>query len=237
MHDRYVWFDTTHVLNFVTLSLISSHARRLCKDGVYSHSKAANVIHKVVSALAYLHSKGIAHRDIKLANMVYENKSADANVKLIDFGLSRKFGTQEQFELMNTFVGTPSYMAPEVADCTIEYNAACDMWSVGVAAYLLVCGRYPHAENKSPFHRREQINKYKVQIKFPSHMHPAAKDWIKKLLVKDPASRMSASEALKHQWLKLGDQSSPSAVPKGVVDSLVHFAKQSAFKRVRVPSS
>ena len=192
-------------------------------------------MHKVVSALSYLHSKGIAHRDIKLANLVYANEGDDADVKLIDFGLSRKFRTQEEFELMQTFVGTPSYMAPEVADRTIEYNAACDMWSVGVAAYLLMCGKYPHSQNKSPFHQREEIKNYKVDLKFPSQIRPTAKDWIKKLLVKDPAGRMSAAQALKHPWLKQAVEVSPSAVPKGVVDSLVHFAKQSAIKRVRFP--
>ena len=187
---------------------------------------------KVTSALAYLHSKGIAHRDIKLANLVYENERDDAEVKLIDFGLSRKFGTQEEFERMNTFVGTPSYMAPEVADTTIEYNAACDMWSLGVATYLLMCGKYPHADNAAPFHQRKNIDKYRVKIRYPSFISSHAKDWMKKLLVKDASERMTAAQALRHPWLKQDVPTSPTQVPAHVVDQLVHFSQQSAIKRV-----
>ena len=189
---------------------------------------------KIVSALSYLHSKGIAHRDIKLANMVFESNSADAEVKLIDFGLSRKFGTQAEYELMTTFVGTPSYMAPEVADTTIEYNSACDMWSVGVAAYLLMCGKYPHAQNKAPFHKRANMDKYRVDIKYPSYVSSNAKDWMKKLLVKDGTARMTAVQALHHPWLRQREQTARrQSVPAEVVDQLMHFSQQSAIKRVR----
>jgi serine/threonine protein kinase len=80
----------------------------------YSEAEAARLVFKFCAAISYIHHRGVTHRDLKLENFVFETKQPDSNVKLIDFGLSSKYGSS--FRRMNTLVGTPYYIAPEVLD-------------------------------------------------------------------------------------------------------------------------
>lgn len=91
-----------------------------------------------MSAVAYLHSHGIIHRDLKPENIIFENLGKDQlNLKLIDFGTSRKILENEK---LSTRMGTPYYIAPEVLQK--NYDRKCDVWSLGVIMYILFCG-YP----------------------------------------------------------------------------------------------
>jgi len=92
---------------------------------------------KFLDALEYCHDeKGIVHRDLKPENVLFKDKSDDSEIKIIDFGLSRH--DDENAGVMNTKVGTPYYVAPEVLKR--RYTKACDLWSIGVIAYILLCG-------------------------------------------------------------------------------------------------
>ena len=93
-------------------------------------------ISQSLKGLNHLHTKKIIHRDLKPENMMYDE--ALENVKLIDFGLSKMLGKRKNTD---EFVGTPYYMAPEVFRGT--YTTQCDLWSVGVITYRLLCGKYP----------------------------------------------------------------------------------------------
>ena len=93
-------------------------------------------------AVNYLHSNGIAHRDLKPENFLFEDKSTKAALKLIDFGLSNKLvGGFENQRKMDTLVGSPYFIAPEVLKGS--YGPEWDVWSIGVIMYLLLSGRYP----------------------------------------------------------------------------------------------
>ena len=106
-----------------------------------------NIVHKVASAVAYIHSLGIVHRDIKPENIMFSDKDIYSEVKLIDFGLSNKFDTTH-LKRLKTFVGTPLYLPPEVIDG--EYDEKCDIWSLGVLLYSLLCGYPPfYGKNKT----------------------------------------------------------------------------------------
>ena len=94
-----------------------------------------------MSAIKHLHDRGICHRDLKPENILFESRSKDASVRLIDFGLAKYYTKGDKcMTLMKTRIGTPYYMAPEVLDGA--YDETCDMWSIGVIAYCLLCG-YP----------------------------------------------------------------------------------------------
>lgn len=90
-----------------------------------------------MSAIAYLHARNIVHRDLKAENLLFEHEGDDANMKLIDFGVSCEHlkGTK-----LKETLGTPYYIAPEVL--LQNYDEKCDIWSAGVILYIMLCG-YP----------------------------------------------------------------------------------------------
>lgn len=101
--------------------------------------KAANYVHQILAALCYLHEYGITHRDLKPENILMSDKSEEATLKLIDFGLSKIIGPNET---CTEPYGTLSYVAPEVL-MEKPYNKMVDMWTVGVMAYLFCVGFLP----------------------------------------------------------------------------------------------
>ena len=99
---------------------------------------------KILSAVKHLHELNICHRDLKPENFLFSDKGTDAEIKLIDFGLSKRFGAHhDDHEKMHTIVGTPYYVAPEVLKGSYGYS--CDVWSLGVILFILLCG-YPPFE-------------------------------------------------------------------------------------------
>ena len=89
--------------------------------------------------MKHVHDKNIAHRDIKPENVIYEEIDGEIRVKLIDFGLSKLVGKDGR--VMRTKLGTPYYVSPEVLEGV--YDKRCDLWAVGVLAYILLCGEPP----------------------------------------------------------------------------------------------
>jgi len=167
-----------------------------------SEHESALLVHKMLSALRHCHEHDVVHRDIKLDNFVYESEEAEAELKLIDFGLSHVAQPGKvKDEMMKGRVGTLSYMAPEVL-LRRPYTAACDMWSLGVVAFILLSGR-------RPFHSRERQEKIeRILHTEPNYGSSAwapisdvAKDFVRRLLVKDPTHRMSAEQGMAHEWI------------------------------------
>jgi len=105
------------------------------KDFHYSEKIACRHIHTILNAINHCHRHNIAHRDLKLENFLFESRSDDAQLKLIDFGLSQYFQPEQ---IMHKAVGTPYYVAPEVMEGS--YTAKCDIWSLGVITYMLLSG-------------------------------------------------------------------------------------------------
>lgn len=110
---------------------------RIQKINYFSEAEAAKYIKQLLSAISYLHAKNIVHRDLKAENLLFENDTPDASLKLIDFGVSCEF--LKGHKLKET-LGTPYYIAPEVL--LQNYDEKCDVWSCGVILYILLCG-YP----------------------------------------------------------------------------------------------
>lgn len=169
----------------------------LSKNGPPSEKESIKIIRKLCSAIAHLHDKDICHRDLKPENILFENKEPDAEIKLIDFGLST-FALNDR--TMRTRVGTPFYVAPEVLKG--EYQKSWDMWSIGVIAYVLLCGYPPfYAEGNEEIYRKIEKGKFTFPVEDWGKVSPAAKDFINKLLVLDPNKRMTPLKALGHVWL------------------------------------
>ncbi len=103
-----------------------------------TESHAQTVIRQLLSAVTHMHSRGICHRDIKLQNILMEDMSRDAQIKLIDYGFGTRFIGATP---LRTKCGTPYTTAPEVF--RESYDERCDVWSAGVVAYIIICGRRP----------------------------------------------------------------------------------------------
>merc|ERR1719342_578834 len=125
----------------------------------FTEQEAANIIRDVASALEFLHSKGIAHRDLKPENVLCVYNDRLTPVKLCDFDLGSgiKFhsgGGSDTTPLLNTPVGSAEFMAPEIVEAFIDdteddfkYDKRCDLWSLGVMMYILLCGYPPFSGN------------------------------------------------------------------------------------------
>jgi serine/threonine protein kinase len=102
--------------------------------------RAAEIVHKLCTAVFYIHSYGIAHRDLKPENILMTDDSDTADIRLLDFGLSKIIGPND---VCNEPYGTLSYCAPEVLTET-PYTKAVDIWSIGVISFLLMAGHLPY---------------------------------------------------------------------------------------------
>jgi calcium-dependent protein kinase len=105
--------------------------------------QAARIMYKLFSAVQHMHSKKIVHRDLKPENVLFESSAPDAEIKIIDFGLSRLLDEEALKDTSKlSFVGTPLYVAPEIVE-NVAYNLNSDCWSLGVLMYTLLSGKQP----------------------------------------------------------------------------------------------
>uniref|UniRef100_A0A8C4NMX4 Calcium/calmodulin-dependent protein kinase 1Da n=1 Tax=Eptatretus burgeri TaxID=7764 RepID=A0A8C4NMX4_EPTBU len=171
---------------------------RIVERGFYTERDASVLIQQILDAVRYLHHKGIVHRDLKPENLLYYSQDKDSKIMLSDFGLSK---IQPTGDLMSTACGTPGYVAPEIL-AQMSYGKAVDCWSIGVIAYILLCG-YPPFYDENDARLFEQILKAEFEFDSPywDAISDSAKDFIRKLMEKDPEKRSSCDEALAHPWI------------------------------------
>ncbi|KAK6923014.1 Protein kinase domain [Dillenia turbinata] len=172
--------------------------RILSRGGKYTEDDAKAVMIQILNVVAFCHLQGVVHRDLKPENFLFTTKDENSQLKAIDFGLSDFVKPDER---LNDIVGSAYYVAPEVLHRS--YSTEADVWSVGVIAYILLCG-------SRPFWARTESGIFRAVLKAdPSFDEPPwpsltseAKDFVKRLLNKDPRKRMSAAQALCHPWIK-----------------------------------
>ena len=168
--------------------------------GCFPEGEAAKVLRQILTAVAYLHENDIVHRDIKPENLVFETKEESSAIKLIDFGVARKHYEDSLERHMSTCVGTSYFIAPEVL--REKYDKSCDLWSVGVVAFIMMCG-YPPFNGK----RNKEVcaaikrGKYHFDSQQWKGVSKEAKDFIRRLLQANPKKRMTPEQALNHPWL------------------------------------
>ena len=172
----------------------------------FSETQIAVMFRQILSGLAYLHSKNIIHRDLKLENILIQDieKSKETNedlyvLKIIDFGTAKIFDKNKKERII---VGSSYYIAPEVLNK--KYNKECDMWSAGVILYMFIVGHAPF-DGKTDKEIMEKIKKgiYKKNEDRWIYSSNEVKDLINKLLIYQPEKRLTALEALKHPWFKV----------------------------------
>ena len=166
----------------------------------------------ILNAIYYLHeTKNIAHRDLKLANIMFTDTSPDAEIKLIDFGLS-KFVSGSEY--MHSLVGTRYYIAPEVFMQDYQgmgYNKSCDMWSIGIITYFMLTGHNPLPATMAslPFDQLH-IDEIPFPDSFWRNISPEAISFVKGLLTIDPVKRMTGSSKEEKDVMRSGGRAEPS---------------------------
>ena len=172
----------------------------------FGENMVAKLMTKMIGAILYCHEQGVCHRDVKLDNFVYESDAEEAELKLIDFGLSHVL--VHDGERMRDRVGTLTYMAPEVLNGSRSssgggYTTACDMWSLGVVAYMLLSGRRPfHHQDREEKKRLVREGRVSFEHEAWRSVSPAAQDFVMALLQKDPRLRATARRALADPWMQ-----------------------------------
>ncbi|XP_047237258.1 death-associated protein kinase 1 isoform X1 [Girardinichthys multiradiatus] len=168
-----------------------------------SEEEATQFLKQILDGVLYLHSKQIAHFDLKPENIMLLSRSVPhPRIKLIDFGLAHKIDFGNDFK--NIF-GTPEFVAPEVVNYE-PLGLEADMWSIGVITYILLSGASPFlGDNKQETLANVSAVDYTFDEEFFSSTSALAKDFIKRLLIKDPKKRMTIQDTLQHPWIKPKD--------------------------------
>eukprot|EP00806_Schmidingerella_arcuata_P003863 Macronucleus_4502.p1 GENE.Macronucleus_4502~~Macronucleus_4502.p1 ORF type:complete len:192 (+),score=20.82 Macronucleus_4502:1-576(+) len=158
---------------------------------------AQKIFRQIIEGLGYIHSKNVAHRDIKLDNILLDGKG---NVKIADFGVSRQI---QPDQIMREQCGTPAYIAPEILR-NRGYSLNVDLWSAGVVLFAMLYGTVPFkAQTMDELHQVILKGKYLLK----EDISIEARDLLRGLLEINPKKRLSVRKILRHPWLKNMDTS------------------------------
>ncbi|OON23690.1 kinase domain protein [Opisthorchis viverrini] len=165
------------------------------------YTEAARIVHQIASAIHHLHTKSIAHRDLKASisittmpeNLLFASKDPNSPLKLTDFGFAREVTMANS---LKTPCYTPYYVAPEILN-RVNYDKSCDLWSLGVITYIF--------KNGAPISPCMQRNIIYGNYDFPAshwaHVSNEAKDLISRLLLTEPERRLSSAQVMQHPWV------------------------------------
>ncbi|KFP00664.1 Death-associated protein kinase 3, partial [Calypte anna] len=164
-----------------------------------TEEEATQFLKQILDGVHYLHSKHIAHFDLKPENIMLLDKNVpNPRIKLIDFGIAHKIEAGNEFK--NIF-GTPEFVAPEIVNYE-PLGLEADMWSIGVITYILLSGASPFlGESKQETLTNISAVNYDFDEEYFSNTSELAKDFIRRLLVKDPKKRMTIAQSLEHPWI------------------------------------
>ncbi|KAM8867135.1 MAP kinase-activated protein kinase 2 [Synchiropus splendidus] len=171
-------------------------------DQAFTEREASDIMKSIGEAIQFLHAVNIAHRDVKPENLLYSTKRPNALLKLTDFGFAKETTSHNS---LATPCYTPYYVAPEVLGPE-KYDKSCDMWSLGVIMYILLCGYPPFYSNHglaiSPgMKKRIRMGQYEFPNPEWSDVSDEAKQLIRTLLKTEPTQRMTITEFMNHPWI------------------------------------
>jgi len=163
------------------------------KKRVLSEFEVKSIFSQLISAVSYMHAKGVVHRDIKADNiLIYANTQT---IRLADLGFADRFSKETVFR---NFPGTLAYSPPEVLQRKPHRPEPRDIWSCGVLLYILLTGRYPFGSAATSKTKARIIND-EPDMSFEASK--PAKDLVTRLLCKDPERRVTMAEVQAHPWL------------------------------------
>ena len=154
----------------------------IAKRQKFSELEAAIVTKQILQAIAYCHAQNVAHRDLKPENVLIDTKNK-GSIKVIDFGTSHAYDTENH--TMHQIYGTPYYIAPEVL--VGNYDEKCDLWSIGVILYIMMCGRPPFGgSNDDQIIAKVRRGVFEFKPEYWEGKSEEVQDLIRRLMEKDP---------------------------------------------------
>ncbi|CAL1689714.1 unnamed protein product [Lasius platythorax] len=176
---------------------------RLLQRRNFTEREAAEVIHTITNVVHYLHENGVVHRDLKPSNILYAKPGGDPTTLCIcDLGFAKQLRAENG--LLMTPCYTANFVAPEVLKRQ-GYDAACDIWSLGVLLYIMLAGYTPFrnspGDSASDILDRIGPGYIDVESGIWCHISNEAKELVKRMLHVDPTRRPSAAVILKYPWI------------------------------------
>ncbi|XP_050230442.1 calcium-dependent protein kinase 27-like [Mercurialis annua] len=196
---RDVYEDSESVYIVMELCRGGELFKRLKNRGKCPESEAVSLIRSIITIVQSLHTSKVMHRDLKLDNFIFLKEEKDSPLKVVDFGFSTFFEAGDTF---HSVVGTVFYVAPEVLKK--DYGSEAEMWSIGVILYMLLSGVPPFvAESEKMTLELVKNGNLDLDKNAWPVISDSAKDLIRKMLDRDPSTRITATEALCHPWLRI----------------------------------
>jgi len=210
LHD--VFFDEVKSKCYMITSLSRGGTLKDAIDdrGSFTEDDAKTIMVGILRGISHMHSRGIAHRDLKPDNILIVDDYQATNVQLADFGMAKKLDPNSQ----HTVCGTPMYIAPEIIarlssvvraedGAYSEYDTKADVWSCGVILYQILSGSPPFP-GKAMGKLFAQIKKGDYDFRDPAwdFVSEKAKDLVEDMMKLDPMKRLTAEAALKHPWFQ-----------------------------------
>ena len=206
---------------------------KITEKGSFKEAEACPIMLQLVSAICYSHMNNIVHRDLKPENIMLENSNEETPlIKLIDWGGARYFSKNKK---MSTIKGTPYYIAPEVIKEV--YDEKCDIWSLGVILYVLLCG-YPPFNGDTDVEIMQNVQRGKFV--FPKEewdvMSYEVKDLITKMLTYEPSKRISAKKILEHPWFSQYEEKikQNKKVAKSAFENMKKYKRNKKFEQATI---
>lgn len=235
MTHRIMWHP--HVIKLYEVFLTSTHLAVVmeyaeCGDmydyvsrrGRLKEPKAQWIFQQLMVAVDYVHRMGVANRDIKLENTLLSGNLEQPLVKLCDMGFAKSL---DMHSAPKSQVGTPSYFPPEVVSCKQYDGLKADIWSCGVMLFVMLYGTYPFerpgdeslppAEQQKVLLKRIQEVDYVLRPSVP--VSEAAKDMIRRMLVKDPLARITVAQIMEHPFFADGLPDGVKEMNEGLVNN------------------
>ena len=188
------------VLEFAENGILSSKL----SSGALTESEAKKIMVQVFMALDFMHSKGVAHRDLKLENILLDKNN---NPKIADFSYSIFCEIEEggRVKLSTTFCGTPCYFSPEIL-MNKPYNPlAADVWSIAVCLYIVTNNKLPfefgeHDSSHEMMLEQQITKKWDFSDRYKNRLSPELQDLLRRMLEPDAKKRLTMKKVLKHPW-------------------------------------
>lgn len=189
--------------------------------GRLKERRACSIFRQILSAVDYCHHYSIVHRDLKIENILVEERTGA--IKLLDFGLSNFYRHEDN---LSTFCGSLYFAAPELLCGHLYTGPEVDVWSLGIILFVLVTGRVPF-DDKNLAALHEKIKACNLQI--PDHVSDGCRELLLRMICRDPQQRATMDDVIFHPWTNQGHTSVPAYLPpertplEGIDEAVVSY--------------